>query len=66
MQCWLGVLDHPYFAVTGTDGGFALRDVPPGEYTVAVWHERLGRSETKVTLAPRGTVTADFTLAATR
>jgi plastocyanin len=60
MQSWLAVVDHPYFAVTGADGAYALRDVPPGEYTVAVWHERLGTRETRVTLAPQGTATARF------
>jgi plastocyanin len=64
MQGWLGVVDHPYFAVTGPDGVFALDDVPPGDYTVAVWHERLGTQETRVTVPPRGTATARFTLAA--
>jgi plastocyanin len=64
MQGWLGIVDHPYFAVTGADGSFALREVPPGDYTVAVWHERFGTAETRVTLAPSGTATAAFTLAA--
>ena len=63
MQGWLGVVDHPYFAVTGTDGTFALSEVPPGDYTVAVWHERLGTAETRATVAPRGAATARFTLA---
>lgn len=42
MTAWIYVFDHPYFAVTGKDGSFELRDVPPGEHTLAVWHERLG------------------------
>lgn len=33
------VVNHPYYAVTGKDGTFALQDVPPGAYTVKVWHE---------------------------
>ncbi len=64
MQSWLGVVDHPYFAVTGADGSYALRDVPPGEYTVAVWHERLGTREARVAVAPKASATADFTLTA--
>lgn len=64
MQSWLGVVDHPYFAVTGADGAYTLRDVPPGDYTVGVWHERLGTRDTRVTLAPNGSATADFTLVA--
>ena len=41
MRSYIGVLDHPYFAVTGTDGSFTLRNVPPGSYTSGVWHEKL-------------------------
>lgn len=39
---WLVVFDHPYFEVTGRDGTFSLDSVPPGDYTLHVWHERLG------------------------
>ncbi|HEX8848962.1 MAG TPA: carboxypeptidase regulatory-like domain-containing protein [Gemmatimonadaceae bacterium] len=41
-RAWLVVFDHPYFEVTGRDGAFSLDSVPPGEYTLHVWHERLG------------------------
>ncbi|HEX7476392.1 MAG TPA: carboxypeptidase regulatory-like domain-containing protein [Polyangiales bacterium] len=40
MHAWIHVFDHPYFAVTGADGHFQLPSVPPGHYTVKVWHER--------------------------
>jgi plastocyanin len=39
MNGWLYVFDHPYFAVTDEAGGFTIKDVPPGEYTVELWHE---------------------------
>jgi plastocyanin len=42
MVAFAGVVNHPYFAVTGTDGAFVLRDVPEGDYDVRAWHERLG------------------------
>ncbi len=64
MQGWLGVLDHPYFVVTSKDGAFTLKDVPPGDYTLAVWHERFGTAETRVSVPPRGTATATFALTA--
>jgi plastocyanin len=64
MQGWLGVVDHPYFAVTGADGAFTLASVPPGEYTVAVWHERFGRREATVTLGPSSSQTVGFELTA--
>lgn len=62
MQGWIGVFDHPYFAVTGPDGAFSLPNVPPGTYVIAVWHERLGTAERTVTLGPRGAETVDLVL----
>jgi plastocyanin len=61
MQGWIGVVDHPYFAVTGADGRFKLDDVPPGDYVVAAWHERFGVREMHVSLPPKGTAEATFT-----
>jgi plastocyanin len=60
MRAWIGVLDHPYFAVTGADGKFELRNVPPGTYTVAAWQEKLGTQEQTLTVTPSGKVTAAF------
>jgi plastocyanin len=60
MRAWVGVVSHPYFAVTGADGAFQLRDVPPGAYTIEVWHEQLGRREQQFTLAPSGKSEIDF------
>jgi len=62
MRGWLVVLDHPYAAVTGADGHFAIADVPPGDYTVAVWHEVLGRMERPVTVPPAGRALVDFSM----
>jgi plastocyanin len=39
MNGWIYVFDHPYFAVTDDAGAFTIKDVPPGEYTVELWHE---------------------------
>jgi len=41
MAAWIYVFDHPYFAVTGGDGKFEIKDVPAGHYTVEYWHEPL-------------------------
>ncbi len=48
MAGYIGVLAHPYFYVTGADGRFELQNLPPGDYTVAVWHERFGTLEQTV------------------
>ena len=62
MNSYAGVVDHPYFAVTGTDGAFSIPNVPPGDYVVEVWHERLGTSEMNVTVGASETVEASFAL----
>jgi hypothetical protein len=64
MQGWLGVLDHPYFGVTDVDGRVTLSNVPPGEYTIGVWHERFGTREQKLTLPAKGSESIAVTLAA--
>lgn len=40
MQAWLVIKDHPYFAVSDTDGSFRIENLPAGEWTFRVWHER--------------------------
>ncbi len=65
MQAYLGVYDHPYFMVTGADGRFTLKDVPPGTYVVEAWHERFGSRTANVTLGPKETQTVAFTFGAT-
>jgi plastocyanin len=48
MSATILVLDHPYFTIPSADGGFELSNVPPGEYTVAGWHERVGERRARV------------------
>ena len=38
------------FAVSGTDGSFEIKDVPPGKYTIEAWHEKLGTQTAEVTV----------------
>ena len=52
MQGWIFAADSPYAVATGDDGIFVLEDVPPGEYTIKVWHPFLGMAEQVVTLSP--------------
>jgi plastocyanin len=60
MVAKLGVLDHPFFQLTGADGAFSLSGLPPGDYEVEAWHEVHGTKTQKVTLAASGAVTLDF------
>lgn len=60
MRSYIGVLDHPYFAVTGPDGTFELKNVPPGEFTIEAWHEKLGKQQQKVTLPASARGVAEF------
>lgn len=61
MAAWAGVVNHPFYAVTGEDGTFELKGLPPGEYLVATWHERFGLRDQTVKIGEKETKTADFT-----
>lgn len=63
MNGWLFSAENPYFSVTDMHGGFKLTDVPPGTYTVKVWHETLGTLTQKVTVKPNETAKVTFELA---
>ena len=64
MHAYVGVFDHPYFALSGMDGHFALKDLPPGEYTIEAWHERFGIRSQKVSLGAKETKDIVLTFAA--
>jgi len=61
MHAFIGVLDHPYFAVSKDDGTFEIKNLPPGPYTIAVWQEKLGTQEQQITVLPHGKAEANFT-----
>jgi hypothetical protein len=61
MRAYLCIVPNPYFGVSGRDGLVQIGSVPPGNYTIAVWHESLGTIEQKITLPPRGEVATGFT-----
>jgi len=64
MNAFVGVLPHPFYAVTGTDGGFSLKGLPAGTYTIEAWHEKYGTQAATVTVTGAETKTADLTFAA--
>ena len=64
MNAYVGVLDHPYYAVTKDDGKFELKDLPAGRYTIEAWHEKLGATPQSVTLGPKETKEITFSFKA--
>ena len=65
MRAWVGVLDHPFFAVTDADGAFSLQGLPPGTYTVEAWHETLGARTQTVTIGASETQDVAFSFTST-
>src|SRR5712691_7733661 len=64
MHAYLGVLPNGFFGVTGTDGSFSLKGLPPGTYTIEAWHEKYGTQVATVTVTAAGGKTQDFSFAA--
>jgi plastocyanin len=61
MRAFIGVVEHPYFAVTGPDGTFQISNIPPGDYVVAAWQEKLGTQEQRIRVTPSGKIVTNFT-----
>ncbi len=59
MRMFVNVTKSPFYAVTGPDGKFEIKGLPPGDYTIAFVHEKLGEQTQKVTLAAKDTKTVD-------
>jgi plastocyanin len=63
MEGYVVALQNPFFAVTGKDGHYQIDNVPPGNYTLAVWHAKAKTPPKPVTVEAGKPATADFTLA---
>jgi hypothetical protein len=63
MRAYIGVVKNPFYAVTGSDGTFTLKGLPPGTYTIEAWTAVGGTPQTQdqtVTIGPKETKTVDF------
>lgn len=66
MRAYLGVLEHPYFSVTGDGGRFELPNLPPGNYVIEAWHESFGTLTQDVTVGEKEEKEITFTFRAPR
>jgi len=64
MNAILVVADNPYYALTDANGSFKITDVPPGKYTLKVWHSKLGEQTKEVTVGPKEEVKVAFEMKA--
>lgn len=62
MTAFIIILENPFFVQPGRDGKFSIDGVPPGSYTVHVWHERYSADPQRVTIQAGKTATTDFFL----
>ena len=59
-RAFVGVMAHPFFSVTDSSGTFEINGVPPGDYTVEAWHEKLGILTQRVTILAGQTTNLQF------
>lgn len=64
MKASIGVLAHPYFAISAKDGTYTIKNVPPGSYKLVFWHETFGEQTQDVTIAAKESKTQDITFKA--
>jgi plastocyanin len=62
MAAWAVVLDHPYYSATGPDGKYSIRGLPPGKYTLEVWHEKYKSVTQEIQVKEKEVTSADFVL----
>jgi plastocyanin len=60
MFAWVSVFDHPYFSVSGKDGKFVIKNVPPGKYTLVATHRKLGTQTQEIEVTDKE-ASANFT-----
>ena len=65
MNAFINVAPNPYFAVTGPDGSFSI-SLPPGTYTLAAVHEKLGEQDIQITVPAKSSTKAEFSFSASK
>jgi plastocyanin len=61
MRSYVSVIGHPFFAVSSEDGGFEIKGLPAGTYTIEAIHERFGKQESSVTVGDSESKDIEFT-----
>jgi hypothetical protein len=60
MRAYLFVFADPYFDLTSATGEFALKNLPPGTYTIEAWQEKFGTQDQTITIGPKESKSVDF------
>jgi len=61
MISYVHVMSNPFFAITGEDGMYVIKGLPPGQYTLEFWHEKLGTKTVEVEVKANELVQSDVT-----
>ena len=61
MRAYIFVMEHPFFAITDAQGRFQINNLPPGEYTLATWHESFGKNKQIIKVGGGGLKGVTFT-----
>lgn len=64
MRAYIGVMSNPFYAVTGADGTFEIKGLPPGEYEIEAWQEKYGAVTQTVTLGAKESKSIEFSYSA--
>jgi len=62
MAAWVYTSHSPYLAFTSVDGRFEIADVPPGTYTLSIWHPMLGEKTAQLSVAPNAELDLNIAL----